>query len=109
MDTFSAGTARINVTPEPLLPVSHGLDSCRIPTEKLGELEVRVVVLAKGDTRVALVSMPFIAWSTYLCDRIRDQVADIPRDNVVISVTHAHASPDPYGFPFRRRHLWYRF
>lgn len=97
--TLQAGIARCVVTPDPLIPISRGMGDCRPAKERIGQLEVRVLVLQQGDLRVALASMPFIGWSTPLCARVRRQVKGIPPENILFAATHTHSAPDTYGFP----------
>jgi len=92
----AAAAARI-VTPDPLLPVTSGGPG-RPVKEKFGEMEVRVLVLAEGDTKLAIVSEPFIGFPAGLCRRIYAAVKDIPAENILIGATHMHSGPDPYGF-----------
>ncbi|MBX7257226.1 MAG: hypothetical protein K1Y02_12755 [Candidatus Hydrogenedentes bacterium] len=93
-----AGIANMVVTPDPLLPVSGGVGIPEPVEKKLGELEVRALVIEQGDTRVAIVSMPFLGFPSILCDRIRAKVEDIPHDNIIIGSTHVHSAPDMYAF-----------
>ena len=95
---WRAGAARRVVTPEPLLPVTAGAGATRPATGKRGELEVRVAVVEAGGTRVALVSMPFIGWPTWLCQRVQQAVQQVPAAHVLIGATHTHGAPDVYGF-----------
>ncbi len=95
---FRAAAASRNVTPDPLLPATSGGPG-RPTKEKLGELEARVLVLDDGETKVAFVSEPFLGFPAGLCRRVYEKVKDIPAENILISATHTHAAPDPYGFP----------
>lgn len=99
MSEFRVGTARCNVTPDPLLPVTRGADACRPAEEKLGELEIRVLVLEQNGTRVAIVSTPFLGFPTRLCNQVCLQVNEVEPSNVLIGATHCHSGPDLYGFP----------
>lgn len=99
MSVFRAGAARRIITPNPLLPVSRGADACRPALEQLGELELRVLVVESGETRIAMASVPFLGFPSRLCDRVRDKVTTIPGENILIGSTHCHSAPDPYGFP----------
>ena len=99
MPSFRASVARRNVTPDPLLPVSRGADACRPALTKMGELELRVLVVESGEVRVAVVSVPFLGFPSMLCRRVRERVDGIPPENILIGATHCHSAPDPYGFP----------
>jgi hypothetical protein len=94
----SAIAVRI-VTPDPLLPVSGGVGPSHPTTRKLGELTVRALVLENNGVRVAIIGSDFLGFPSILGDRVRDQVKDIPRRNILIGATHTHSAPDCYGFP----------
>lgn len=95
---FQAGVAAVGVTPEELLPVTGGLGTPSPTKEKKGTLEVRALVLADDDTRVAIVSVPFIGFPRVLGDRVRENVAGVPAENILIGSTHTHSAPDMYAF-----------
>ena len=95
---FRAGAAIRTVTPDPLLPVSGGTGGTKPTTKKFGELTVRAMVLDKDGTRVAIASADFLGFPGVLGDRVRAQVKDIPKENIIIGATHAHSAPDMYGF-----------
>lgn len=97
--TFKAGAAVRKITPEKLIPISGGMGTPEIPIGKKGDLFVRVLVLEKGDTRVAIVSIDNLGWPAYLGDRSRKLVKGIPAENILIGVTHTHSAPDAYAFP----------
>jgi hypothetical protein len=95
---FQAGVASVNVTPDPLLPITGGLGTPIPVKDKAGELEVRALVLADNDTRVAIVSAPFIAFPEVLIKMVAEQVEGVPAENLVIGATHTHSAPDTYAF-----------
>lgn len=97
--TFKAGAALRIITPEKLLPVSGGMGAPEIPSGKQGDLFVRALVLEKGKTRVAIVSIDNLGWPAFLGDRSRELIKGIPPENILIGVTHTHSAPDAYGFP----------
>jgi hypothetical protein len=96
---FRVGIAVRVVTPEPLLPVSGGMGPSKPTTAKAGELSVRALVFAEGDTKVAIVSADFLGFPAALGNRVRQQVKGIPPENILIGATHTHSAPDAYGFP----------
>lgn len=96
---FKASASLRIITPDPLLPVSGGMGTPNPVTQKQGELFARVLVLEKGTTRVAIVSLDNIGWPSYLGDKTRALVKGIPANNIMIGVTHTHSAPDAYGFP----------
>lgn len=96
--SFKAGAAMRNITPDHLIPISGGMGTPVMPTGKMGELTVRALVLEKGKTRVAIVSVDNIGWPAYLGDRSRKLIKGIAPENIMIGATHAHSCPDAYGF-----------
>ena len=96
--TFKAGAALRVITPEKLIPISGGMGTPEMPTGKKGDLFVRAIVLEKGATRVAIVSVDNLGWPAYLGDRSRKLIKGISPENVLIGATHAHSAPDAYGF-----------
>src|SRR5438552_6665518 len=54
---FRAAMAVRIITPDPLLPVSGGVGPSHPTTRKSGELTGRALVLASGETRIAIVSV----------------------------------------------------
>jgi len=97
--SFRAGIAVRDVTPEKLLPVSGGVGASRPVTKKIGELNVRALVLEQGGMRVAICSTDFLGFPGVLCNKVRAQVRGIPPENILIGATHNHSAPDCYGFP----------
>jgi hypothetical protein len=97
--TFKAGVAVRKITPEKLIPISGGMGTPVIPTGMKGDLFVRALVLEKGQTRVAIVSIDNLGWPAHLGDRSRKLITTIAPENVLIGVTHTHSAPDAYAFP----------
>jgi hypothetical protein len=97
--SFKAGAAIRIITPDPLLPVSGGVGQPKKTIEKKGDLFVRALVLEKRGTRVAIVSVDNLGWSSALGDRSRSLINEIPSENILIGATHTHSAPDAYGFP----------
>ncbi len=98
-ETFKAAAALRVITPDPLLPISGGIGVPTPATEQKGDLFVRVLVMERGDTRVALVGIDNLGWPMYWGDKTRALVPDIPGENILIGATHGHSAPDAYGFP----------
>ncbi|MBN1419237.1 MAG: hypothetical protein JXP34_10700 [Planctomycetes bacterium] len=96
---FRAGTGMRVITPDPLLPVSRGFGPTRAVREKRGELTVRAVVFARGETRVAVVGADLLGFPSVLCARAHALVPGIPARNILIGSTHTHSAPDCYAFP----------
>ena len=53
----------------------------------------------KGTTRMAIVSVDNLGWTSALGDRSRALIKGIAPENVLIGATHTHSAPDAYGFP----------
>ena len=71
---FQAGVASVDVTPKEQMPVSGGLGTPSPTEETKGKLQVRALVLADDDSRVAIVSVPFIGFPSTLADKVRSMV-----------------------------------
>ena len=97
--SFKAGIAVRVITPDPLLPVSGGIGIPKPAQVKKGELYTRALVLEKGDTRIAIVSVDNLGWPAVLGDKSRALIKGIPPENILIGATHTHSAPDAYGFP----------
>jgi hypothetical protein len=97
--TFKAGVAIRKITPEKLIPISGGMGTPVIPTATKGDLFARALVLEKGETRVAIVSIDNLGWPAYLGDKSRKLIKEVAAENVLIGVTHTHSAPDAYAFP----------
>jgi len=95
---FKAAAALRIVTPDPLLPVSGGVGIPNPVSEKKGDLFVRCLVLEKGETRVAIVSIDNLGWPSVLSEKVYGLVKGIPAENILIGATHTHSAPDAYGF-----------
>lgn len=96
---FLSGVARVDVTPDPLLPVSGGIGPSAPTWQKKGELSVRALVLRNESTSIALVTSDFLGFPAALGNRVRQAIDSIPQDNILISASHTHSAPDMYGFP----------
>src|SRR5215831_9418877 len=81
---FRVGIAVRNVTPDPLLPVSGGVGPSHRTTRKEGELTVRALVLEQEGTRVAIVSSDFLGFPAVLGNKVREEVKEIPPENIII-------------------------
>ncbi len=93
------GAAVRVITPDPLLPVSGGIGTPKETTQKKGDLYARAMVMEKGGTRFAIVSVDNLGWPAVLGDRSRKLITGIAPENILIGATHTHSAPDAYGFP----------
>lgn len=96
---LKVGAAKRMLTPDPLLPVSGGMGTPGLSTEKRGDLWVRAMVLENNGTRVAFVGIDNLGWPAALGDQSRALIKGIPGENILIGATHTHSGPDAYGFP----------
>ncbi|HNX55772.1 MAG TPA: hypothetical protein PKO30_09325 [Prolixibacteraceae bacterium] len=96
--TLKAGAAMRDITPDHLIPISGGMGTPVMPDGFQGKLTTRALVLEKGQTRIAIVSVDNIGWPAYLGDRSRKLIKGIAPENVLIGATHAHSCPEAYGF-----------
>lgn len=99
VSALEVGIAVRSILPDPLLPVSGGMGLPQPVTKAEGEISVRAMVLRDQDTTVAIVSVDCIGFPSVLADRIREQVKDIPAENILVGATHTHSAPDTYAFP----------
>ncbi len=95
---LKAGAAVRDITPDHLIPISGGMGTPEMPNGFQGKLTTRALVLEKGQTRIAIVSIDNIGWPAYLGDRSRKLIKGIAPENILIGATHAHSCPDAYGF-----------
>lgn len=96
---FKAGVAVRVITPHPLLPVSGGVGTPKPSHTQKGDLYARALVLQKGTTTIAIVSVDNLGWPSALGDKSRKLIKGIPAENILIGATHTHSAPDAYGFP----------
>jgi hypothetical protein len=96
---LKVGAALRNITPSPLLPVSGGIGKPNPAKLKQGELFARAMVIEKGITRIAIVSVDNLGWTSVLGNKSRALIKGIAPENILIGATHTHSAPDAYGFP----------
>ncbi len=97
--TLKVGAALRVITPNPLLPVSGGIGTPKPSTQKKGDLYARAIVFEKGTTRIAIVNVDNLGWSSILGNKSRALIKGIPAENILIGATHTHSAPDAYAFP----------
>ncbi len=103
---FKAGLGISDVTPKTLMPISGGVGQPAPSKGYRGKLEVRALVVEQGDTRAAIVTVPYIGFPRVLGDRVRDRVKSVPGNNIMIGSTHTHSGPEIYGFPDGKGGTW---
>ena len=95
---FEVGSAFRNISPKMPVLVSGGTGKPNPASIKKGELTTRVIVITKGKTKIAIVSIDNLGVPKVVGDRIRALVPKIKAENIVIGATHTHSAPDVYGF-----------
>ncbi|WP_026811687.1 hypothetical protein [Arenibacter latericius] len=96
---LKVGAAMRNITPDPLIAVSGGVDTPKPANVKKGELTVRAMVLEKAGERIAIVNIDNLGWPAVLGNRSKAMIKGISPENIVIGATHTHSAPDAYAFP----------
>ncbi len=96
--TFKAGAAVRDITPDHLVAMSGGMGTPTMAEGFLGKLTARAMVLENNGTRIAIVGVDNIGWPAYLGDMSRKKIKGIPPQNVLIGSTHTHSAPEAYGF-----------
>ena len=96
---LKVGASKRIITPDPLLSVSGGIGKPNSVKEKKGELSARAIVLENNGTRVAIVSIDNLGWTSVLGNKSRALIKGILPENIIIAATHTHSAPDAYGFP----------
>jgi hypothetical protein len=96
---LKVGAAIRVITPNPLLPISGGIGTPKEVKEKKGDLYARAMVFEQGKTRIAIVNVDNLGWSSILGNKSRALIKGIAPENILIGATHTHSAPDAYGFP----------
>lgn len=96
---LKVGAAVRIITPEPLLPISGGIGTPKAAQEKKGDLFARAMVFEQGNTRIAIVNVDNLGWTSVLGNKSRALIKGIPPENILIGASHTHSAPDAYGFP----------
>src|SRR4051794_25442611 len=95
-----AGVARRDITPPIGTPLIGTLRECPSGIVEQ-ELSVTALVLANSDTTLAVIACDAVIVTPEEATSIRDRVGaqlGVPRDNVVLNVSHSHATPTPPAF-----------
>jgi hypothetical protein len=93
---FRAGTAALDITPPPGIPMA-GYYHERGADGTLDPLFCKALVIESAGERAALVVLDIISVTRYVTDQARAEIAratGIPGDHVMISATHAHTGPE---------------
>ena len=95
MSVFQVGYAEVNINP----PLGIGIAGYYIPrfaTGFLDDLKASALALSLGDTKVLLISVDNEGITKPLADKFRAVIserAEIPGENVFLSVSHTHTGP----------------
>jgi len=95
---LAVGAAFRNISPNMPVLVSGGTGTPSPAKIMQGELTTRVLVITKGNVKMAIVSIDNLGVPKVVGDRIRALVPKIKAENIVIGATHTHSAPDVYGF-----------
>ena len=86
------------------VPITPPIPCCRwdgkVLTGVYRELYARILVLQHGPQRLALVTCDLLGMARYLVEEIRRRVeaaSGLPGCHLMVSCTHAHATPDTVG------------
>lgn len=95
MDIFQVGYAGVNINP----PLGCGIDGYYIPRYAKGfldDIEAHGIVLALGDTRIAVISVDNCNLNKALVNRYRaaiEKETGLKAENLLLTATHTHTGP----------------
>ena len=95
MAQFQVGYASVNINPTLGCGI-HGYYIPRFAKGFLDDLEAHGIVLALGDTRIAMLSVDSCEFMTPLVNRYRaaiEKATGIKAENIFLSCTHTHTGP----------------
>ena len=96
-DGWSAGVARVNITPTEPLWMSGYASRSRPATDKLTDLWAKALVLDdRQGTRVALITADLVGMDRALSLKVRNTVASqlgVPLAHVALNFSHTHSGP----------------
>lgn len=95
---LKVGTAEADITPPNGFPMA-GYYHERLAEGVIDPLKAKAIVFSGNGQRAAMVAMDLCGVTTDLADQIRQGAAaktGIKYENIVVSATHSHTSPDYY-------------
>ncbi len=94
---LKVGTAEADITPPNGFPMA-GYYHERLAEGVIDPLKAKAIVFSGNGQRAAMVAMDLCGVTTDLADQIRQAAAKtgIKYENIVVSATHSHTSPDYY-------------
>jgi hypothetical protein len=93
---FQAGAAKVSVAPETLPVIVNCFFNERTVDKLTSPLEAKALVLASGQTRIAIALVDSCMMPRDLVDEAKYQASQrtqIPEDRILISATHTHFAP----------------
>lgn len=99
-DGLRAGAAAVDVSPDHLPAIINGGFTRRTADSVADPLHARAVVLAQGETRIAIVVVDSCMLPRDLIDEAKALAADqtgIAADHILVSATHTHSAPAAMG------------
>ena len=106
-----AGAAKVNMTPEPDVPLSGPVGGGGRATKVHDPLFARALAIQSGDTRVVLCVCDITMIASDLHDRIREKVhreTGLPKQHLLVSTTHTHRAPRAVELELGPAHDRYR-
>lgn len=94
-DEFRAGWSAVDITPEPGTPMA-GYYHYRAADGVLDPLHAKALVVSRGDTAAAFISLDLITTTLSLTEAARAAVAErtgLTAERILISASHAHTGP----------------
>lgn len=95
MNEFSAGFARVNITPAMGTPIA-GYYHVRLADGVLDELEAQALALSLGESRLLLLSVDHLGLPQSYVTPLRQAIAErtgVSAEAVFIACTHTHTAP----------------
>lgn len=95
-NTLSAGTARMNISPETPIPMS-GYGSRTKAFEGIHDsIYARAIVFSDGEKKAVLISAELIGFSDAFCEKLSADIerqTGISKEYVLITAVHSHSGP----------------
>ncbi len=99
-DSFRAGAARVDITPEKLPVIVNGMFTARTGDKVHDPLHSRALVLSDGTATIAIAVVDNLMLPRDLLDEVKARAAaatGLAVENVLVSATHCHSAPSAMG------------